>query len=213
MTVSKPPTKDDASQNSRRISFPEPDTMNAAQKEVYDQIVSGPRKTLVGPLRAALHNPVLADRWQRLGQVLRFETSIPTHLNELAILVTARRWSSDLEWAIHLGDAERAGLDLGIANAIRDCAVPEFGDDSDARDIYEFSQQILQKGDVDSDVYNAVVARWGEVGIVELTAVIGDYSMVAMTLNVHKVPLPMGVTTRLPGAQGELANLPSVAKD
>ena len=94
--------------NGGRISFPTPDTMTAEQRQVYEQIVSGPRGTLVGPLRAALHNPALADRWQRLGQVLRFETSIPTHLNELAILVTARRWNSDLEWGIHAGDAERA---------------------------------------------------------------------------------------------------------
>lgn len=191
-----------------RISFPAPETMNAAQLEVYQQIVSGPRRTLVGPLRAALHNPVLADRWQRLGQVLRFETSLPTHLNELAILVTARRWNSTLEWAIHAGDAERAGLDPAIAEAIRTCSVPEFGDDVIAREIYDYARELVQRGDVSEPTYAAIIARWGEVGAVELTAVIGYYSMVAMTLNVHRVPLPDGVSADLPHEEGKLAELP-----
>lgn len=190
-----------------RISFPDPATMNMAQKEVYDQIVSGPRKALVGPLRAALHNPVLADRWQRLGQVLRYETSLPARLNELAIIVTARRWNSDLEWAIHRGDALRAGLDPTIADAIRDCAEPAFGEDSEAREVYEFARQLVQNGDVAADVYDSVIARWGEVGAVELTAVIGYYSMVAMTLNVHRVPLPADITETLPGARDTLAQM------
>ncbi|WP_235829738.1 carboxymuconolactone decarboxylase family protein [Frigidibacter oleivorans] len=194
-----------------RISFPSPETMTAAQREVYDQIVSGPRGTLVGPLRAALHNPVLADRWQRLGQVLRFETSLPTRLNELAILVTARRWNSQLEWAIHAGDADRAGLEPAIAEAVRTCAAPDFGEDAAAREIYEFARQLLQQGDVDTAAYDAVVARWGEVGAVELTAVIGYYSMVAMTLNVHRVPLPPHLEAALPPVAGPLAEMPPAA--
>ncbi len=192
-----------------RISFPVPETMNAAQREVYEQIVSGPRRTLVGPLRAALHNPVLADRWQRLGQVLRFETSLPTHLNELAILVTARRWNSALEWAIHAGDADRAGLDPAITEAIRTCSVPDFGSDCSAREIYDYSSELLQRGDVSEPTYAAIVARWGEVGAVELTAVVGYYSMVAMTLNVHRVPMPEGVSADLPIETGMLAEMPA----
>ena len=194
--------------NGGRISFPAPETMTEAQLEVYQQIVSGPRRTLVGPLRAALHNPVLADRWQRLGQVLRFETSLPARLNELAILVTARRWNSALEWAIHAGDADRAGLDPAIAEAIRTCSIPDFGDDTVAREVYDFACELVQRGDVSEATYAAIKARWGEVGTVELTAVIGYYSMVAMTLNVHRVPLPEGVSADLPGEAGKLAELP-----
>jgi 4-carboxymuconolactone decarboxylase len=192
-----------------RISFPVPETMTAAQLEVYEQIVSGPRRTLVGPLRAALHNPVLADRWQRLGQVLRFETSLPKHLNELAILVTARRWNSPLEWAIHAGDADRAGLDPAITEAIRACSQPDFNSDETAREIYNYSCELLQKGDVSEETYAAIIARWGEVGAVELTAVIGYYSMVAMTLNVHRVPLPESIADNLPREEGKLAELPT----
>ena len=192
-----------------RISFPEPDTMTEEQRAVYDQIISGPRRTLVGPLRAALHNPVLADRWQKFGQVLRFETSLPTRLTELAILVTARRWNSDLEWAIHAKDAAQAGLSDAVSEAIRTGRSPQFGDDVEARDIYQFAQEIVQKGDVSSEIYAAIVDRWGEVGAVELTAVIGYYSLVAMTLNVHRVPLPDGVEPALDVEPGKLSDIPS----
>ncbi|POF32181.1 carboxymuconolactone decarboxylase family protein [Roseibium marinum] len=191
-----------------RISFPTPETMSEAQRTVYEQIVSGPRRTLVGPLRAALHNPVLADRWQRLGQVLRFETSLPTRLSELAILVTARRWNSGLEWTIHASDAARAGLSAGIIESIRLGGTPAFGTDADGRDVYAFAGQLVQKGDVDPDTYARIVSRWGEVGAVELTAVIGYYSMVAMTLNVHRIPLPEGMTSSLPVEPGKLADIP-----
>lgn len=84
-----------------------------------------------------------------------------------------------------------------------------FDEDTEAREIYEFAQQIVQKGDVDPDAYAAIVTRWGEVGAVELTAVIGYYSLVALTLNVHRVPLPEGVTADLPGQPGVLATIPA----
>ena len=193
-----------------RISFPEPDSMNDDQRQVYDQIVSGPRGTIVGPLRAALHNPSLADKWQKLGQVLRFQTSFPKRLNEVAILVTARRWNSDVEWAIHALDAAEAGLEPHIIEAIRTGAVPDFADDGAAAEIYEFAVQLVQKGDTDQSIYSAIVARWGEVGAVELTALIGYYSMVAMTLNVHQIPVPPGIPSTLETKGNGLFESPTV---
>lgn len=191
-----------------RISLPTPDTMNPEQLAVYDDIVSGPRGTLVGPLRAALHNPALADRWQQLGRVLRFETTLPGHLNELAILVTARRWNSSLEWAIHSRDAARFGLAEQLIEAIRMGELPDFGDDASAAEIYEYTRQLLVAGDVEQEIYDAVRRRWGEIGVVELTAVVGYYSMVAMTLNVHRIPMPEGMNADLPGDVSHLFNSP-----
>lgn len=192
-----------------RISVPSLDAMSEEQRAVYNDIVSGPRGTIVGPFLTVLHNPVLADRWQRLGQVLRFETSLPRHLNELAILVIARRWNCALEWSIHAPDAERAGLKPELVESIRVGRPPDFGEDAAAREIYEFAWQLLQKGDVDDEIHAAIVARWGEVGAVELSSVVGYYSMVAMTLNVHRVPLPDGYGNPLPDARNRLAEQPT----
>lgn len=172
-----------------RISLPTPEMMTAEQKTVYDSIISGPRARLVGPLRAALHNPELADRWQKMGALLRFGTSIPPRHSELAILVTSRRWNSQIEWHIHAQAALVAGLPESVINAICVAESPEFTNVDDA-DVYEFSRQLQQTGTVDEVVYQRVLATYKEAGIVEITAIIGYYSMVAMTLNVHHIPMP-----------------------
>ncbi|MGE8623199.1 carboxymuconolactone decarboxylase family protein [Acinetobacter schindleri] len=194
----------------KRISFPQPETMSLAQKEVYDAIISGPRGVLIGPLRAALHNPNLADRWQKLGQVLRFETTLPAYLNELAILMAARRWNSSLEWAIHARDGEKAGLSKEWIGSIKVGELPDFSMDPDAKDVYEFSRQLLIQGDVEQSIYTAVMTRWGEVGVVELSSVIGYYSMVAMTLNVHNVPIPEEMQDQILANNGKLFVSPSI---
>jgi 4-carboxymuconolactone decarboxylase len=178
------------------------------QREVFERIITGPRKALVGPLRAALHNPELADRWQALGQVLRYETSLPAKLNELAILVTGRHWNSELEWTIHAQEARSAGLDPEIISAIRACQVPKFNDE-DEMWVYEYSRDLLARGQVEDDTHRAIFTRWGEAGVVELTAVIGYYSMVAMTLNAHRIPLPDDVAPELNSNESGLTRLPS----
>lgn len=194
-----------------RIPLPGPEEMNEAQKRVYDKIVSGPRGTLVGPLRAALLNPSLADSWQALGQVLRYETSLPPNLNELAILVSARHWNSELEWTIHASAARNAGLDEPIIEAIRICELPAF-ESEEEREIYEFSREILENGKVSDAAYTAVLNRWGALGAVELAALVGYYSMVAMTLNAHRIPLPDHIPAELNSDPASRTTLPSTPR-
>lgn len=191
-----------------RIPLPAPGDMNQAQIDVYDKIISGPRGTLVGPLRAALHNPSLADRWQALGQVLRYETSLPRDLNELAILITARHWNSELEWTIHAEAARKAKLDEQIIEAIRLRELPRFTQDEE-REVYDFSRELLENGKVGDEAYAALLARWDAIGVVELTALVGYYSMVAMTLNAHNIPLPDHVPAQLNSAPPSRSALPA----
>ncbi|WP_323771597.1 carboxymuconolactone decarboxylase family protein [Antarctobacter sp.] len=190
-----------------RIPLPGPDEMNTAQKAVYDKIISGPRGTLVGPLRAALHNPSLADRWQAMGQVLRYETSLPRDLNELAILVVGRHWNSELEWTIHAGAAREAGLDEQVIEAVRLCELPDFTREEE-REVYDFSRELLEHGQVSDATYGAMLNRWGSLGVVELTALVGYYSMVAMTLNAHGIPLPDHIPAELNSAPPSRTALP-----
>ncbi|MDH0091630.1 carboxymuconolactone decarboxylase family protein [Achromobacter mucicolens] len=172
-----------------RIPLPTPDTMTDDQKRVYEKIVSGPRGRLVGPLRAALHSPELAERWQALGALLRFGTSLAPRVSELAIVVTARRWNSQIEWHIHAQAARAAGISDAVLDAIRARETPVFDNPDDAV-VYEFARQIQETGQVEPDLYAQAVARWDAVGVVELTAVIGYYTMVSMTLNAHEIPMP-----------------------
>ena len=127
-----------------------------------------------------------------MEKILRYRTILPEILTELAIVASARRWNSNVEWGIHARIAEKAGLDPEILRAMRDGQAPVFSDPAQ-KEVYEFTRELLMRGQVGDDAYLAVKTRWGEQGVVELTAVIGYYSMVAMMLNAHHVPLPAGV--------------------
>ena len=179
-----------------RIPLPSLETMTPGQRVVYEKVVSGPREALVGPLRAALHCPELADRWQSLGVLLRFQTSIPPRLSELVILVTARRWNSQIEWYIHAEAARKASLPEPIIEAIRQGRSPEF-EGADEAAVYEYARELQGSGQVSEAVYGKVLGRLGIVGVVELTAIIGYYTMVSMTLNAHEIPLPDGAEAPL----------------
>jgi 4-carboxymuconolactone decarboxylase len=192
-----------------RLHFPAYDEMTREQREVHDEIVSGVRGRLVGPLRAVIHSPDLARRWSRLGEYLRFSTCLPKKLNELAIIVTGRRWNSQIEFLIHAEAAKAAGLDPTCIGAIRRGEAPTFTDEAEA-EVYEFARSLQQNGNVDPSLHAAVTTRWGERGVVELTGVIGYYTMVSMTLNAHEIPLPADAEPPLvPPSNGGLTHLPA----
>lgn len=174
-----------------RIPLPSPETMTPEQRRVYDAVVTGPRGELKGPLRAAIHRPELADKWQQLGELLRYRTSLPATLSELAILVTARHCNSPVEWVIHEEMAVKAGLARGIIEDLRAGRRPTAAD-ADALAIHDFADELNRHRNVGDENYKRVLDRWDVVGVVELTALVGYYTMVAMTLNAHGIPLPDG---------------------
>src|SRR5436305_8240479 len=146
-----------------RLHLPSIAEMTPEQRGVHDEIVSGVRGQLIGPLRAVIHSPDLARRWSRLGEYLRFSTCLPKKLNELAIIVTGRRWNGQLEFHIHSEAAIAAGLDPACVEAIRLAQAPAFSDESEV-EVYEFARQLQQTGSVDARVHAAVTARFGVRG-------------------------------------------------
>jgi 4-carboxymuconolactone decarboxylase len=176
--------------------------MSPEQRQVYDRIVQGPRGALRGPLLAALHRPDLADRWQEFGAMLRYGTSLPPRLSELAILVTARRWNCQLEWHIHAEIALKAGLPAGVVEDIRLDQVPT-GAQPDERLVYDFTAELQRSTTVSDRTYAAALKTWDVIGVVELTALVGYYTLVAMTLNAHQI-LPTGVEPPLPDSKNKV---------
>lgn len=190
-----------------RLYLPTPDELSDEQRKVYDEVVSGPRGRLVGPLRAVIHSPELAARWSRIGEFLRYSTSLPPKLNELAIIVAGRYWNSQLEFHIHADAARAAGLDPACIEAIRLGESPVFAEEAE-REVYDYARLLLQTGRLPEAVHAAIVARWGERGAVELTGVIGYYTMVSLMLNAHEIPLPDGAVAPLPADDGGPTMLP-----
>lgn len=193
-----------------RIPLPTREDLDEAQLAVWDRVVSGPRGQVIGPLRAAIHNAELAGRWSALGESLRFSTSLPKRLSELAICVTGRRWSAQVEWFVHARTAAEHGISSATLDAIREGRPPVFAA-TDERLVYEFARALQQDGRVPDAVYAQAVQSFGVKGVVELTALVGYYTMVSMTLNAHGIPLPDGAAPPLEAPETGLFHLPEAA--
>ena len=170
--------------------------MSEAQREVYRDIASGPRGGVRGPFNALLRSPELADRAQKLGEWVRFKSSLPERLKEFAILVTARHWNAQYEWHAHHVHALKAGLDPRLAAELALGKRPAGMKDDEAA-VHDFCKELHEKKSVSDAAYAAVVKHYGERGAVDLIGVIGYYTLVSMVLNVDRVPLPGGAPAPL----------------
>jgi 4-carboxymuconolactone decarboxylase len=165
------------------------ETMTPAQRSIAEAIMTGPRGRMSGPFNAWLRNPVLADRLQKVGEYVRFNTSLDKRINEMAILMTAQAWGAQYEWYAHAPLALKAGLDPKVLAAIGAGRKPENMKDDEAI-VWEFTTQLRRDHSVDDALYARALEKFGEPGIIDLVAVNGYYDVVSMTLNVARVKPP-----------------------
>ena len=168
-----------------------PAAMTPEQRAVADAIAAGPRKSGAGPFDAWLRSPVLADRLQKVGEYVRFQSSLPIRLNEFAILIAGRWWNSAFEWAYHYPLAIAAGVPAAVLGDLSRGVAPG-GMTPDEALVYRFSSELRRDRTVSDEVYRQALARLGERGVIDLVAVAGYYDTVCMTLNVAAVPVPAG---------------------
>jgi 4-carboxymuconolactone decarboxylase len=180
-----------------RTPYLTPEQMNPEQRRIYDDIVTSRGKWLNGPYAPMLHQPRMAEPAQKLGEFLRYNTSLMPRLSELAIVVVARHWDCDFEWYQHAAIALRSDVPAPVIEAIRLRQPPPLRDDEQV--IYEFTSKLLQRHRIEDALYSRATALLGTIGVVELTGLIGYYTFVALTLNAHEVPLPTGVQPPLSG--------------
>jgi 4-carboxymuconolactone decarboxylase len=194
--------------DTRRFQLIPLEKLTPEQQALSEAIKSGPRARLAssgaskpgplgGPFNVWLRSPGIGNLVQQLGEEIRFRSSLAGKLNELAILVTARNWTSQYEWVAHHKLALEGGLDPKIAEAIAQGRRPE-GMDADETLVYEFSRELQTSQGVSDAMYARAVARFGERGVVDLISVNGFYVLVSMCLNVDRTPVPGGVALPLP---------------
>ena len=165
--------------------------MNEAQRRVADEAASGKRGRVPAPLRAWIHSPEFGARAQRLGEFLRYDTVLGPQLSELAILVTARFWTSHYEWYAHKREALKAGVDPAVIAAIGARRMPALTD-TKARAVYDYAVALHETHLVPEPVHSAALRELGEDGLVELVGLLGYYTLVSMTLNAFEIGLPEG---------------------
>lgn len=169
-----------------------PEKMTKAQHDIYSNIVrtrGGP--WFHGPYDALLQQPRIAAAAQQLGEFVRFHTSLEPRLSELAILVVARHFDCEFEWYQHAPIATRSGLAPHIIEALRRNRVPT-GMREDETFVYEFSHGLLKHHRVPDEIYDKAKRQLGVTGVVELTGLLGYYTLLAFTLNAHEIDLPAG---------------------
>ncbi len=184
---------DDNQEQVKKPRFPDlrREQMTEAQKRVYDSLAGGPRGGVRGPFGALLRSPELADRVRELSDYLRFNTSLPARLNELAILITARFWGAEFEWFAHRPLALKGGLPESIANDLAQNKRPA-NMKPDEELVYDFCTTLHRQHFVDDALFKRAVAMLGEQEVVDLIGVSGYYTLVSMVLNVAGIPLPPG---------------------
>ena len=170
------------------------DTLTPEQRALADSIKSGPRGQfkMSGPFAIYLHSPAFGELAQKLGGHVRFKTSVPPRLSELAILCTAQVWKAQYEWAAHAVIAEEQGVKPETIRAIQAGRPPKTAP-KDEMAIHAFVKELYAKKRVSTPTFNRVKKLLGDAGTVELVGILGYYAMVSMTLNTFKAPLPKGV--------------------
>lgn len=171
------------------------DTLTDAQKKAAAEFEAA-RGALRGPWAVLLRSPELINRARALSDYVRFKSSLPPRLSEFVILITAREWTQQYEWNAHHALALKGGLDPEIAKAVAEGRRPERMAEDEAA-LYDFCIELHRQKSVSDATYARALATFGEQGIVDAIGISGWYTLVAMTLNTARTPLPSGVAPPL----------------
>jgi len=171
--------------------LPDPlDTLSPEAKRVYDKI-SAKRGAVRGPFASLMHHPDLAERVGDLGEFLRFGSTLPGDVRELAILITARSVNQAYEWVAHAKVARQEGLADDVIERVRtrgDLAGLPARYARPARVV----QHVLAYESVPQGLQDQVQRELGITGLMELVVLAGSYRLIAGVLFAFDTPLPEG---------------------
>ena len=166
-----------------------PEQWTEQQRMEAEAVIRGPRGALLSPFVPLLRSPEFMGHAQRMGEYLRYRSAIGLRLSELAILVTARHWSQQVEWAIHAPIAQRAGISAQTVQAIADGRRPGDMAEDDAL-VFDFCTELHQNKGVSDSTWAAAVQRFGEQGAMDLVGVNGYYTLLSMVMNAARTEVP-----------------------
>jgi 4-carboxymuconolactone decarboxylase len=164
------------------------DQLTPEQKTLVEHLYAGERGGMSGPFNVLLRSPEMGDQAQKLGAQLRYHSTLEPKQRELAIIMTGRAWTAQYEWTAHSRLALQAGVSKAtidaIANGKRPANLP-----ADEAVVYNFCDELLKTKQVSDAAFQAAVDKLGERGVVDMTALVGYYSLVSAILNVDRYPL------------------------
>ena len=168
-----------------------PEQMTPEQRQVRDEIVAGKRGRFGGPFELLVRAPEVCRHLSRLGEYLRWGSSLAAALSELAICLTARHIRANYEWHAHAPLAVEGGVPAAALEAIRTGGTPQFTAKDQAL-VYRLVSELIDTKRLSDASFAEGIAAFGEQGVVELGTVIGYYTAIGNALNVFEVALPPG---------------------
>lgn len=162
------------------------DELTPEQRPVWDE-VAGPRKgAFPSPFQVLLESPELCSKVAAVGAFCRYKTGLGPRLSELVILTVATHWNCGYEFTVHSVEARKAGVPEHEISALAEKRRPDFTD-NDAALVHAFATELLQNRDVSETTFNAAVERFGQKTTIELSCVIGYYTMLALAMLATRV--------------------------
>jgi 4-carboxymuconolactone decarboxylase len=163
-----------------------PADMTPAQISLRDSMLKVWKRAEGGPFDLWYKSPELGQRSHHLGAYCRWETKLEFDVLEIAIITTARHWSQAYEWATHVKNARDAGIGQDVIDAIEGGRPPVFTtvEQSMAHDV---AREILETRKLSTETYGRAAAIFGEPALVELAAIIGWYTSLAIQMNIFDV--------------------------
>jgi len=161
--------------------------MTDAQRKAAEEMIAGPRKGVKGPFVPLLRSPELMDRLQKVGEYLRFQSSLDQRISELVMLVVSREWTQQFEWFVHVPLGRKAGVSEDTIAALADGRRPS-GMSEDEQVAYDFCEELLRNKGVSETTYRRGVDRFGENGVIDMLGVAGYFTTVSMIMNVAHSP-------------------------
>jgi len=169
-----------------------PENYDEDQKKAAAAFLDARKVPVFGPFEILMHSPDVMTAAREMGDHLRYKSAIGTSLSELVILVTARFWSQNYEWSLHAPIALKQGISSEIVDAIAEGRYPP-GMNTSEEICYQFATELLANKNVSDNTYQKALERFGEKGVVDLAAITGYYALLAMQLNIARLPpLPDG---------------------
>jgi len=175
----------------------EREELDAEGQEIYDRIRRDRNSPTVSlQFRALLNSPKAAGHLTSMGAQLRFQSAMPENLKELAIILVAREWNSDIEWTAHAALAAKAGVSAASIEAIRTKKAPE-GLTADEQVVARFVHELIRRKDVPDAVFGAVEKLLGTRGAVDLTLTCSYYTALSLAQTALKLGMEPGKASTL----------------
>src|SRR5665213_1168635 len=177
-----------ATRAEQRLPTNPPAQYTEQQKQAAADFEAARKVPVFGPFEPLLYSPHVMSTARAMGDYLRYKSAIGNTLSELVILMTAHEWRQEYEWSLHYPIAMKAGIRKELADAIAAGRRPT-AMSQDEQTVFEFTGELLSKKHVSDATFERAKSRLGMKGVVDMTAIIGYYTFLALQLNVAQYPV------------------------